>query len=72
VTHDGHLVEIVHAGPAEMPVGCRKTSGLDDMGRHVKARAEPKDGPGVLGNVGLEKRYLHFVTVLRVSHEMSE
>jgi hypothetical protein len=72
VTHDGHLVEIIHAGPAEMPVGDWKTGGFDDMGRDLKARAKPEDGPGVLGDVGLEKRNLHFVTALRVPHEMFE
>jgi hypothetical protein len=55
-----------------MSVGDWKTGGFDDMGRHVKARAEPKDRPGVLGNVRLEKRNLHFVTALRVPHEMFE
>ena len=60
MTHDGHLVEIVHAGAAEVPVGHRKTGGFDDMSGHVKARAETKNGPGVLRDVGLEKRNLHF------------
>src|SRR5258708_10851255 len=42
-----------------MPVGHRKTGGLDDMGCHVEARAKTKNRPGVLGNVRLEKRNLH-------------
>ena len=31
------------------------------MGRHIKARAETKNRPGVLRDVGLEKRNLHSV-----------
>jgi hypothetical protein len=72
MTRDGHLVEVIHAGPAEMSVGHRKTGGFDDMGGHIKARTETKNRPGVLGDVGLEKRNLHSVTVPRVPHEMSE
>jgi hypothetical protein len=30
------------------------------MGGYVKARAEPENGAGVLRDVGLEKRNLHF------------
>ena len=36
-----HLVEIIHAGPAEMPIGDRKACGLDDVGltsRHAQRR----------------------------------
>jgi hypothetical protein len=35
------------------------------MRHHVKARAETKNRSGVLGDVRLEKRNLHVVTVLR-------
>ena len=55
------LVEIVHAGPAEMPVGDRKAGRLDDMGGHVQAGAQAQNRSGVLGDVGLEKRNLHGV-----------
>ena len=55
------MVEIVHAGPAEVPVGDRKAGGLDDMGRHIQARAQAQNCSGVLGDVGLEKRDLHGV-----------
>ena len=64
--------EIIHAGPAEVPVGHRKTCGFDDMGGHIKARTEPENGPGVLRDVGLEKRNLHFCLALRLAHEISE
>ncbi len=47
-----------------MPVGYRKTGGFDDVGGHIEARTEAKNRPGVLGNVGLEKRNLHLVTAL--------
>ena len=30
------MVEIVHAGAAEMPVGNREARGLDDMGRDIQ------------------------------------
>jgi hypothetical protein len=62
VAHQGHLVEIIHAGPAEMPVGYRKTCRFNDVGRDVQAGAEPQNRPGILGNVGLKKRNLHSVT----------
>jgi hypothetical protein len=55
-----------------MPVGYRKTGGFDDMGRHVQARAEPKNRSRILGDVGLEKRNLHFCDGPPASHEMSE
>jgi len=59
-----------------MPVGHRKARGLDDMGRDVEARAETQDRPGILGNVGLEKRNLHTVIALSYpsegAHEISE
>ena len=60
MSRDGHLVEIIHAGATEVPVGCRKTCGFDDMGGHVKSCAEPQNGAGVLRDVGLEKHNLHF------------
>jgi hypothetical protein len=66
VSRKGYLVEIVHAGPAEMPVGHLKTRRLDNMGRHVKARAQAQNRAGVLGDVGLEKRNLHSVIALSV------
>jgi hypothetical protein len=65
VTHDGDLVEIIHPGPAEVAVRNRKTGGFDDVRHHVKARAETKNRSGVLGDVRLEKRNLHVVTVLQ-------
>jgi hypothetical protein len=64
VAHDADLVEIVHAGAAEVAVGNRKAGGFDDMRCHVKAGAKPKNRPGVLGNIGLEKRNLHAVIAL--------
>jgi hypothetical protein len=67
VTHDGDLVEIVHAGAAEMPVGHRKSGGFDDMGGHIQARAETQNRTRILGDVGLEKRYLHCWMALRVA-----
>jgi hypothetical protein len=42
------------------------------MGGHVETRAEPENGPGVLRDVGLEKRNLHFCDDPSGSHEISE
>jgi hypothetical protein len=70
MAHQCHLVEIIHASPAKMPVGYRETGGLDDMGGYVHARAKPKYRPGVLGDVGLKKCNLHSVPALRVAREM--
>src|SRR5689334_17345904 len=55
------LIEVIHASATEMSVRHCKPCGFDDMGGHVHAGAKPKNRPGVLGNVGLEKRDLHFV-----------
>jgi hypothetical protein len=55
------MVEIVHAGPAEVPVGDREACGLDNMGRYIQARAQAQNRSGILGDVGLEKRNLHAV-----------
>ena len=66
------MIEIIHAGAAEVPVGYRKAGGLDDVGGHVEACAETENRPGVLRNIGLEKRYLHRVPAVPVSYEFSE
>ena len=58
VARQPHLVEIIHAGAAEGPVGDRKARRFDDMGGHIQAGAQPQNRPGVLGDVGLEKRDL--------------
>ena len=57
----GDVIEVVHSRPAEMPVRDRKAGRLDDVGGHVQARAQAQNCPGVLGDVGLEKRDLHGV-----------
>jgi hypothetical protein len=53
------MIEIVHASAAKRPVGNRKPRRLDDMGFNAKASAEPENGAGILGNVGLIKRDPH-------------
>ena len=53
VADDVDLVEIVHAGAAERPVGDRETGRLDDVRLDSEARAQPQDGTGVLGNIRL-------------------
>jgi hypothetical protein len=54
-----HLVEVVHAGTPECPVGGRKTRRPDDVRLDSKTGGEAENRPGVLGNVGLEKRDAH-------------
>ena len=66
------LIEVVHARPAEVPVGDRKAGRLDNVGGHVQAGAEPQNRSGVLRDVGLEERDLHGVRAFEVRHEMSE
>ena len=53
------MIEIVHAGAAKRPVGNGKSRRLNDMGLDAKASAEPENGAGILGNVGLIKRDPH-------------
>ena len=71
VARDADLIEIVHAGPAKMPVGHRKSGGLDNVGRDIQARAEAQNRACILGDVGLEKCNLHDVTTASGLHEMS-
>src|ERR1041385_7032809 len=59
MTHDPHLIEIIHAGAAEVAVGHRKARRLDDMRLDIQAGAQAQDGAGVLRNVGLEERNTH-------------
>jgi len=53
------MIEIVHPGAAKRPVRHRKPRRLDNMGLDAKASAEPENGAGILGNVGLIKRDAH-------------
>jgi hypothetical protein len=59
MAHDLHVIEVVHPGAAERPVGGGKAGRLDDVRFDAEAGGEAKDGPGVLGNVGLEKGDAH-------------
>ena len=61
VTHDRHLVEVVHAGAAEGAVGGRKAGRLDNVRLDAEAGAEPQNRAGVLGDVGLVERDPHGV-----------
>jgi hypothetical protein len=49
------MVEIVHTGAAEVPVGYRKARWLDNMGGHIKACAQAQNRSGVLGDIGFGK-----------------
>ena len=44
-----------------MPVGDGKARRLDNVGRDIQARAQAQNRSGVLGDIGLEERYLHDV-----------
>jgi hypothetical protein len=59
MSHDLHVIEVVHPGAAERPVGGGKAGGLDDVRFDAEAGGEAKDSPGVLGNVGLEQGDAH-------------
>jgi hypothetical protein len=60
------MVEIVHAGAAEVPVGGRKPCRFDNVGSHVQACAQAQNRSGVLWDIGLEKRNLHGVAAYEV------
>jgi hypothetical protein len=66
VACNSDLVELVHAGPAEVTVGDREARGLDNMGRHIQARTQAQNRSGVLGDIRLEKRNLHDVAACEV------
>jgi len=52
-------VEVIHAGAAEGAVGGRKPGRLDDVRFNTQAAAQPQNGPGILGDVGLVKSKAH-------------
>src|SRR3954471_1761387 len=56
MAHDVHLIEIVHAGPPEGAVGGGKARRFDDMRFDAETGGQTKNGPRVLGNIGLEQR----------------
>ena len=58
---DCDLIEVIHSGPSEVPVGDRKARRLDDMRLDIQARAQAENRSGVLWNVRLEKSYAHGV-----------
>mgnify|MGYP006442859421 CR=1 FL=1 len=49
------VIEVIHAGAAEIPVAENKAAGLNDIDGDGEARPESQYGGSVLGNVGLEK-----------------
>src|SRR5262245_58385674 len=64
---DLHVIEVVHPGAAERSVGGGKAGRLDDVRFDTEAGGEAKDGPGVLGNVGLEQGDAHGLTASSTS-----
>ncbi len=54
--YDGSSVEIVHARAMEGAISRRKTGGLDNVDLYTDACSQAQNGPGVLRNIGLEKR----------------
>ena len=69
MTHNHHLVEVVHAGAAEGAVGDRETRWLDDVRFDTETGGKPQDSPGVLGDVGLEQRDPHDTLPLNRPHQ---
>jgi hypothetical protein len=61
--HDGDLIQIIHAGAAEMPVGNRESRRLDNVGFYAETGTKPQNRSGVLRNIGLEKDDAHSETV---------
>jgi len=58
VLHHYGAGEVIHAGAVEIAVAQDKTAGMDDVDGNAEAGAEAEDRPGVLRNIGLEKRTL--------------
>ena len=56
MAYDVHPIEIVHAGPPEGAVGGGKARRFDDMRLDAETGGQTKNGPRVLGNIGLEQR----------------
>src|SRR5438309_1595384 len=56
---DRHPIEVIHACATERAIGGRETGRLDDLRLDAETCGQAKNGPGVLGNVGLEKRDPH-------------
>src|SRR6185369_4981791 len=56
MAYDVHPIEIVHAGPPEGAVGGGKARRFDDMRLDAETCGQTKNGPRVLGNIGLEQR----------------
>jgi hypothetical protein len=52
-------VEIVHAGTPHPAIVEGKSEGLDKIDRHAQAGGQPKNGAGILGNVGLVESKTH-------------
>ena len=57
IAGDLDMVEIIHAGPAEMLVGRRKSGGLDNRRGEPETGAHPQNRARVLRNVWLIKRH---------------
>ena len=55
MTGDGHGIQIIHAGAAEVPVGDRKAGRFDDVGFDIETGAEPENRACILGDVRFVK-----------------
>src|SRR6476620_1649626 len=53
---DRDLVEVVHRGAAECPVGNGEARRLDQMRLDVEAGAKPQNRSSILGDIGLVER----------------
>ena len=57
IAGDLDMVEIIHAGPPEMPVGHRESGGLDNRRGEPETGAHPQNRARVLRNIWLIKRH---------------
>lgn len=64
VAHKRGALEIVHAGPLQVPVGQVETRRLDQVDGEAEAGGETEYGPGISGNVWLVERDTHLAVSL--------
>jgi len=60
VTGQFHGLQVIHAGAAETALAEHETAGLDKLHRHPETGAQPHQGGGVLGNIGLVQGKAHW------------
>ena len=59
MAHDLGALQIVHAGAAKFLVAEQEAAGLDDVHTDAQTGAQPDQGTGVLGDIGLVEGEAH-------------